>query len=143
MTVSPASALAEGSEEGRAAEPEKPALRGVFHEVAFFVSLVSGAALIRAAPTAGSTLAVTIYAVSVSLLFGISALFHRHTWGPVGRRRMRRADHSTIFVAIAGSYTRPERWSTRSSGPIPSRGYSATTRSSTPAPSWVPSCISW
>jgi hemolysin III len=105
MTVSPASALAEGSEEGRAAEPEKPALRGVFHEVAFFVSLVSGAALIRAAPTAGSTLAVTIYAVSVSLLFGISALFHRHTWGPVGRRRMRRADHSTIFVAIAGSYT--------------------------------------
>jgi hemolysin III len=39
------------------------------------------------------------------LLFGVSALFHRHTWGPVGRRRMRRADHSTIFIAIAGSYT--------------------------------------
>ena len=48
---------------------------------------------------------MTIYAVSVSLLFGVSALFHRHTWGPVGRRRMRRADHSTIFIAIAGSYT--------------------------------------
>ena len=42
---------------------------------------------------------------SISLLFGVSALFHRHTWGPVGRRRMRRADHSTIFIAIAGSYT--------------------------------------
>ncbi|HEX3980077.1 MAG TPA: hemolysin III family protein [Acidimicrobiales bacterium] len=97
--------MAESSEAGHDAEPGKPALRGVFHEVAFFVSLVSGAALIRAAPTAGSTLAVTIYAVSVSLLFGISALFHRHTWGPVGRRRMRRADHSTIFIAIAGSYT--------------------------------------
>ena len=50
-------------------------------------------------------LALTIYAVSISLLFGVSALFHRHTWGPVGRRRMRRADHSTIFIAIAGSYT--------------------------------------
>jgi len=48
---------------------------------------------------------VGIYAVSISLLFGVSALFHRHTWGPVGRRRMRRADHSTIFIAIAGSYT--------------------------------------
>ena len=105
MTASPASALAPGSEDGSAAEPEKPVLRGVFHEVAFFISLVSGAALIWAAPTAGSTLAVTIYAVSVSLLFGVSALFHRHTWGPVGRRRMRRADHSTIFIAIAGSYT--------------------------------------
>jgi len=26
-------------------------------------------------------------------------------WGPVGRRRLRRADHSTIFFAIAGTYT--------------------------------------
>ncbi len=87
------------------AEPAKPALRGVFHEVAFFVSLVSGTALIWAAPTPGSKAIVSVYAVSISLLFGISALFHRHTWGPVGRRRMRRADHSTIFIAIAGSYT--------------------------------------
>jgi hemolysin III len=83
----------------------KPRLRGVLHEVAFFVSLVSGTALVWAAPTEGSKLAMAVYAVSISLLFGVSALFHRHTWGPVGRRRMRRADHSTIFVAIAGSYT--------------------------------------
>jgi hemolysin III len=86
-------------------EPVKPRLRGVFHEVAFFVSLVSGVALVVAAPTTGSALVMAVYAVSVSLLFGVSALFHRHTWGPVGRRRMRRADHSTIFIAIAGSYT--------------------------------------
>jgi len=83
----------------------KPALRGVLHQVAFFVSLVSGTALVVAAPTTGSALVVAVYAVSVSALFGVSALFHRHTWGPVGRRRMRRADHSTIFIAIAGSYT--------------------------------------
>ncbi len=86
-------------------EPVKPRLRGVFHEVAFFVSLLSGAVLVIAAPTPGSSLVMAVYAVSVSLLFGVSALFHRHTWGPVGRRRMRRADHSTIFIAIAGSYT--------------------------------------
>ncbi len=88
-----------------ATEAVKPRLRGVLHEVAFFVSLVSGAALVWAAPTTGSALVMAVYAVSVSLLFGVSALFHRHTWGPVGRRRMRRADHSTIFIAIAGSYT--------------------------------------
>jgi hemolysin III len=88
-----------------AGTPAKPRMRGVFHEVAFFVSLVSGAALVIAAPTTGSALVVGVYAVSVSLLFGVSALFHRHTWGPEGRRRMRRADHSTIFIAIAGSYT--------------------------------------
>jgi hemolysin III len=87
------------------AEPVKPRLRGVFHEAAFFVSLVSGVALVWAAPTAGSALVMAVYAASLSLLFGVSALFHRHTWGPVGRRRMRRLDHSTIFVAIAGSYT--------------------------------------
>ena len=83
----------------------KPKLRGVLHEVAFFVSLVSGLALVWAAPTTSSKLICLVYACSISLLFGVSALFHRHTWGPVGRRRMRRADHSTIFIAIAGSYT--------------------------------------
>jgi len=86
-------------------ETVKPRLRGVLHEVGFFVSLVSGVALVWAAPTAGSKAVTAIYAISISMLFGVSALFHRHTWGPVGRRRMRRADHSTIFVAIAGSYT--------------------------------------
>jgi hemolysin III len=86
-------------------EPVKPRLRGVFHQVAFFVSLVSGAALIWAAPTTGSKVIMAVYAASISLLFGVSAVFHRHSWGPVGRRRMRRADHSTIFIAIAGSYT--------------------------------------
>ena len=83
----------------------KPVLRGVIHQVAFFVSLASGIALIIAAPTSGSKAVMVLYAASISCLFGTSALFHRHTWGPVGRRRMRRADHSMIFLAIAGSYT--------------------------------------
>jgi len=91
-----------GDDEGG---PVKPRLRGVLHEIAFFVSLVSGAALVWAAPTTSSTLICLVYVCSISLLFGVSALFHRHTWGAVGRRRMRRADHSTIFIAIAGSYT--------------------------------------
>jgi len=103
----PSGTVAEGTppDGGDGSAPARPRLRGVFHEVAFFVSLVSGAALVWAAPTAGSKLVMVVYAVSISLLFGVSALFHRHIWGPVGRRRMRRADHSTIFIAIAGSYT--------------------------------------
>jgi hemolysin III len=97
--------LVADTEPAGASEPAKPRLRGVLHQIAFFASLVSGAALVWAAPTPASTVVMLIYAVSISLLFGVSALFHRHTWGPVGRRRMRRADHSTIFIAIAGSYT--------------------------------------
>ena len=84
----------------------KPRLRGVSHEWAFFVSLFLGAALIVAAKTPRATLAVTVYAVSLSALFGTSALYHRVNWTrPNMRRWMRRLDHSMIFFLIAGTYT--------------------------------------
>jgi hemolysin III len=84
----------------------KPRLRGVSHEWAFFVSLFLGAALIVAARTPRATLAVAVYAVSLSALFGTSALYHRVNWRrPNVRRWMRRLDHSMIFFLIAGTYT--------------------------------------
>lgn len=84
----------------------KPRLRGVSHEWAFFVSLVLGAGLILAAKTPKATLAVAIYAVSLSALLGTSALYHRVNWTrPEVRRWMRRLDHSMIFFLIAGTYT--------------------------------------
>jgi hemolysin III len=84
----------------------KPKLRGVSHEWAFFASLFFGAALILLASTPKATLAVAIYAVSLSALFGTSALYHRVNWKrPNVRRWMRRLDHSMIFFLIAGTYT--------------------------------------
>ena len=84
----------------------KPRLRGVSHEWAFFVSLFFGAGLILLASTPKATLAVAIYAVSLSALFGTSALYHRVDWKrPNVRRWMRRLDHSMIFFLIAGTYT--------------------------------------
>jgi hemolysin III len=84
----------------------KPKLRGVSHEWAFFVSLFLGAGLIVAAKTPKATLAVAIYAVSLSALLGTSALYHRVNWTrPNVRRWMRRLDHSMIFFLIAGTYT--------------------------------------
>lgn len=84
----------------------KPRLRGVSHEWAFFVSLFLGAALIVAAETPKATLAVAIYAASLSALLGTSALYHRVDWKrPNVRRWMRRLDHSMIFFLIAGTYT--------------------------------------
>jgi hemolysin III len=47
---------------------------------------------------------VSCYVVGVGTMMGTSAAFHRVNWGPVGRRRMKRADHSAIFAAIVGSY---------------------------------------
>jgi hemolysin III len=84
----------------------KPRLRGVSHEWAFFVSLFLGAGLIVAARTPRATLAVAIYAASLSALLGTSALYHRVEWRrPNARRWMRRLDHSMIFFLIAGTYT--------------------------------------
>jgi hemolysin III len=84
----------------------KPRLRGVSHEWAFFVSLFLGAGLIVAAKTPKATLAVAIYAASLSALLGTSALYHRVNWTrPNVRRWMRRLDHSMIFFLIAGTYT--------------------------------------
>ncbi|HSS32479.1 MAG TPA: hemolysin III family protein [Solirubrobacterales bacterium] len=84
----------------------KPKLRGVSHEWAFFLSLGFGTALILLAKTPKATLAVAIYAVSLSALFGCSALYHRVNWTrPQMRLAMRRLDHSMIFFLIAGTYT--------------------------------------
>jgi hemolysin III len=84
----------------------KPKLRGVSHEWAFFLSLGFGVALIVLAKTPKAALAVGIYAVSLSALFGTSALYHRVNWTrPQARMAMRRLDHSMIFFLIAGTYT--------------------------------------
>jgi hemolysin III len=84
----------------------KPKLRGVSHEWAFFLSLGFGVTLIVLAETPKATLAVAIYAVSLSALFGTSALYHRVNWTrPRVRQWMRRLDHSMIFFLIAGTYT--------------------------------------
>jgi hemolysin III len=84
----------------------KPRLRGVSHQWAFFVSLITGVALVIAAPAGKATFAAGVYAVSVAALFGASALYHRISWASAAARRwMRRLDHSMIFLLIAGTYT--------------------------------------
>jgi hemolysin III len=84
----------------------KPRLRGVLHQWAFFVSLVTGAVLVVVAPAGRATLATAIYSVTVAGLFGVSAIYHRVNWvSAAARRWMRRLDHSMIFLLIAGTYT--------------------------------------
>ena len=84
----------------------KPRFRGVTHEWAFFISLPLGLGLVLSAPSGRAALAAGIYALSVALLFGASALYHRISWASEAARRwMRRVDHSMIFVLIAGTYT--------------------------------------
>ena len=37
-------------------------------------------------------------------MLATSALYHRPTWSPAARARLRKADHAAIFVLIAGTY---------------------------------------
>jgi hemolysin III len=55
--------------------------------------------------TARSAVAVGTFAVSLVVLFGVSAAYHRVTWSLAARQWMRRLDHAAIFVLIAGTYT--------------------------------------
>ena len=83
----------------------RPLLRGWIHLVAFVVTVIAAPFVVARAPTAGAAAALAIYMTSIAALFGVSAAFHRVRWSPAGRRRMRRADHATIFIAIAGTNT--------------------------------------
>jgi hemolysin III len=86
-------------------EAVKPRLRGVLHEAAFAISLVTGTVIVCLADSARARVAAAVYAGSVALLFGTSAAYHRGTWSVRGRALMARLDHSMIFVLIAGTYT--------------------------------------
>jgi hemolysin III len=83
----------------------RPRLRGVLHQYAFYVSLVTGAVLVALAPTGRAIFAAGVYGASLSGLLGVSALFHRVTWSASARRWMSRLDHSMINVLIAGTFT--------------------------------------
>jgi hemolysin III len=83
----------------------KPRLRGVLHQWACVASVVFGVLVVAFADGGRERVAASVYAASVTGLFGASALYHRVTWRPTVRRWMRRLDHAMIFVLIAGTYT--------------------------------------
>lgn len=88
---------------------QRPLIRGWFHLVAAFLSIISGSVL---STYAWMTLpwvqavGVTVYALGFFSLYSVSAAYHRGQW----RHRhtvewWRRADHATIAVFIASTYT--------------------------------------
>ena len=100
----------------------RPRMRGWIHLYAGFVAIATGVVLVVvSAIVAGGVAAAAcaVYAVTVCGVFGVSATYHRVHWSTASARTwMKRADHSMIFVFIAGSYTpfcvlalpSPTRW---------------------------------
>src|SRR5688500_16692670 len=101
--MQPATAFEHASH--RAGQDAKPALRGVSHQVALFVAFGAGVWLVLTAPSARAAWCAFVFGACLVALFTTSALYHRVSWGDAARLRMRRLDHSAIFVLIAGGYT--------------------------------------
>ncbi|WP_076477391.1 PAQR family membrane homeostasis protein TrhA [Williamsia sterculiae] len=97
-------------------------MRGWIHLYSGFAAIVAGIVLVAVVwPLRGAAdaAACALYAVTVVGVFGVSATYHRVNWAtPAARVWMKRADHSMIFLFIAGSYTpfcvlglpAPARW---------------------------------
>ena len=90
---------------GKPSLPIKPRMRGHLHQWALVTFFVAGIVLIAFANGGRARLAAVIYALTVCLLYGTSALYHRVNWKPESRSVMKRLDHSMILVLIAGTYT--------------------------------------
>lgn len=82
----------------------RPLLRGWLHLVGA-VALVVSAPVLWSAASGGARLAVAVYVAGVGTMLATSATYHVPTWGPAAKRVLRRADHSAIFLGIAGTYT--------------------------------------
>lgn len=85
--------------------PGKPLLRGWLHLGAFVAMLAIGPMVVLGAHNGVERTELVVYATSLVCLFGVSAAYHRLNWAAAPRRVLKRLDHSTIFLAIAGTYT--------------------------------------
>ena len=87
----------------------RPVTRGWFHFFAALASVVGGSVLSTYAWMTlawGNALGVTVYAVGVVILFGVSAAYHLGHWRSACTVAWwRRADHATIAFFIAATYT--------------------------------------
>jgi hemolysin III len=83
----------------------KPRFRGRLHQGAAFVAIPAGIVLVALARNATARVAAITYAVSLVGLYGVSAAYHRIRWSTRGHQWIKRADHSMIFVLIAGTLT--------------------------------------
>src|SRR5687768_11842648 len=82
-----------------------PRLRGRLHAVATALAVAALAWLVRSAASLEATVAAWIYGVSSVLCYLTSSLYHMVARTERARALLRRADHSMIYVLIAGSFT--------------------------------------
>jgi hemolysin III len=84
----------------------KPLLRGWSHAAAAVVAVAGLVSLVVITRNDPAKLAsMVVYGTGLVLLFAVSATYHIFNWPPRVKDWLRRADHATIFVFIAATYT--------------------------------------
>jgi hemolysin III len=81
-------------------------VRGFLHGTAAVLSVVGATLLsVLAGGGAWNRFSLVIFGVSLVSLYTVSSLYHSIPWGPVWKARMRRLDHTMIYVLVAGTFT--------------------------------------
>ncbi len=83
----------------------RPLLRGRLHAAAVLLVAVTAPALWTVTTNGAEQLAVAVYLLGIGTMLGVSAVYHVPQWGEAAKQALRRADHSAIFLGIAGTYT--------------------------------------
>lgn len=82
----------------------RPKYRGFLHAAGAFAIVPFGALLVAVADGARATVAAAVYVVAQLVVFATSATYHLVASSPTARRRMQLADHSMIYLLIAGTW---------------------------------------
>jgi hemolysin III len=82
-----------------------PRLRGALHAAALVALVPMAVTLFAVAGTGTHRVGVLFFVLGLAAMFGVSALYHRGRWAPGPKSLLQRLDHSTIFLAISGTYT--------------------------------------
>lgn len=83
----------------------RPVWRGRMHTWAFVAAIPATAFLLASAASPIGRVTAGVYGLTLVLLFGTSAAYHRLTTCERSRSIMQRVDHSMIYVLIVGTYT--------------------------------------
>jgi hemolysin III len=83
----------------------RPAWRGVIHRWSVPVAVALMTMVAVRAPTGGMRAALIVYGIGIVCMLAVSGIYHLPYASARLRGALRRVDHSTILLAIAGTYT--------------------------------------
>lgn len=83
----------------------RPRLRGRLHQLAFLASIAGLVWLLHSASTSRAAVVAWVYGLSSATAYLASSLYHSVAEPCRAKRILRRCDHCTIFLLIAGTFT--------------------------------------